>query len=1744
MRLEAITLHGFKSFAEKTVVKVLPGITGIVGPNGCGKCLSGDTLVALADGRVVAIRTLVEDGMEQAPFVHRLDDGLVAPATTTAPDVLTLDPVTLRLEQRPIGAFIRRAAPPFLLRVRTRAGRDVLTTHYHPFFSLEDGGLKVLTAEQLVQGVRIAVPRTLPIKPIAPETTARLALQRFAVDDRVYVPHSSGLQGWLDRARRLAGGWDTLARTAGVPAHFLTCVTSRQPVRIGVVGRVAARLSLAPPPIGRIASSRGLAVSMPEMDGRLARFLGYLIAEGRVTDASQVWFVNSDSGVNAEFDRLARELFGVVPRRLQYKATTSDTLVFSEALCLLLDRVFGIAIGGNSAGKAVPPQVLAASDEVVADFLSGLFEGDAFVHEARTKGRATPYVEYVSASRRLADDVCTLLLRLGVFPLLRPKRKRATNSAKGVLRTYYSVYVYGTEQVRRLAGRLRFVGAKQARLDAAAALRVRGNPNLDLIPGVTRLIRAAVKVGGLNVKAARRLSPRLAAYVEGRCEASREGLHEVADMIERSGVTSSRARPLMRQLRALADADVCWDEVVSIERTPPPEPWVYDLTIDETHNFVAANMVVHNSNISESVRWALGEQSAKSLRGQRMEDLIFHGTGSRKAIGLAEVELTFSNDGTLSVPWSEIAVARRLYRTGESEYLLNRQPTRLRDILDLFAGTGANPRAYSVMDQDKLNHVLTAKPHERRVFIEEAAGIARYKQQRNETQGKLDAARQNLVRVRDVMDEVRRQLGSLERQARKAQQYKALQSERRELALALVAADFAGLTAQAEALGQELTRLHDAEQGVRARQTGLAAREARQRELLQSSEHRLSDLRQSVQKIQGELERLLERREQMGVQLHELGEEAARLEAEVRVASERLDAIVGERETAVAASAEAERLGTERSTAVLALESEVGRHRSGLTAERDRLEALRLEQMRIAAERVDLMRQAGELRERQAQLARRGDRLALELAEAQAEAERLTGQRASLESVRDQAVIALTSLVAERERLAQMLADREARLSEAEARLAQARLDLASRSSSRDAVRELELAREGYGAGVRAVFAEGGTPALTGIVGTVADLLEVEPGLERAVEAVLGERLQWVIVEQFEHARAAVSWLRERGHGSATFLPLEKLQNGHRAAAPSGDLQWVVEHVTARAPSVLHYLLGQVAVVEHLDQAEALWRRNGVVATYVTPTGEVLSPTGRLRGGSEGTALAQSLLTRKRQLRELEDEVRRLTETVGGEQETVAALAAEVATLRARSSGLEQSVHARQAERLANEKDLEQSVREHERVHRHVETIGAESGQVAGEAADTDALLAQLGQHVEAAAAAESRQETAMAAVRAAIEVAQHTEAALGAQLTAGRVELAGIAERTEALRRELGRLDEMEADFGSRIDVGRQRQAQVSERRIWLAAERERTDATARDVAGERDRCEDEARQAGESHQGLAEELRAIEDEARAVHGEVNRLVGAIHGIELKATEGRVRREELAQEAYRTYGVDAAALRDLHDGTRDLVPVRERLAELEARLEAIGPVNLVADEEYRELDERLTFLQTQHDDLTASIKDLDKALRGMTRTAQERFAQAFEEVNGHFGRIFARLFEGGRAELRLVEAEEGGDPLDTGVELMAQPRGKRLQAVSLMSGGERALTGLALLFAIFYFRPSPFCVLDEVDAPLDDANIYRFLRVLRELTSQTQFLVITHNRKTMEAADILYGITMEEPGLSKLVSVNLGAPVAAAASA
>ena len=1147
------------------------------------------------------------------------------------------------------------------------------------------------------------------------------------------------------------------------------------------------------------------------------------------------------------------------------------------------------------------------------------------------------------------------------------------------------------------------------------------------------------------------------------------------------------------------------------------------------------------SNVADAIRWALGEQSPKTLRGNKMEDVIFHGSASRKMVGMAEVSLVFNNDGGLNVPWSEVAVARRLYRTGESEYLLNTNVCRLRDIQDLFAGTGVNPKAYALMDQERLNHVLTAKPWERRVFIEEAAGIARYKQQRSETQGKLDATRLNLQRLRDVMEEVRRQVSSIERQARKAQQYKALQSERQGLDLALLAADYSALATQHETVTREMDSLRETEEQHRARIATLTGRQALQSAAIQDTEYRLGDLRQSVQKIQGEAERLLERREQMGLQIQDLLAEEARLEEEIRGLAERRVALSAERDDKSRALDEARERHGRQDEEVRRVETQIEACRSALSERRERFETIRLEQIRVAGARADLTRSSGELRERRTQVDRRADRLAGELAAARAEADGLATTRQRLEVARQRTGAQLSLLSTELHEIETARRERETVRAAAQESLAELRVKLAARQSALEALERLEREREGYGAGVRAMFARTASGGLGGVVGTVADLLEVPNGLEAAVEAVLGDRLQWVVVERFEHARAALGYLEREGAGAATLLPLETLPAPATLPEDSGEVSWAARLIGGPSPSLLHYLLGRVGVVAHLDQAEILWRRNGVVATYVTRSGEVLSPSGRLTGGhrdSERQSNDQSLLGRKRAIRQLVEELGGLGRDVDAAAAHLEAVEGEVTALRVRLEGLQSNYQAQETARLSGEKDLESVQRESDRIARHLETLAAESQQLAGERNETASQLLELERALMAAAEQETRLGGDMTALQALLETGQGDEAGLTDRLTGCRVELATVAERVDSLGRDIERIVSLERDFGLQQEQSVARRAQTAERRSDLAAERERTDAQARDAVTERDRLEAEVAVFAEEHQRQLAERQAVDGELREVQQQLNGLVSRLHQLDLMETEGRVRGEELLQEARRRHAIETAeALLGAHDAGRHLDEVRQRHEELSTKLEAMGPVNLVADEEFRELTERLDFLRTQHDDVVASVKDLEKALRGMTRTAQERFQEAFEDINRHFSDIFSRLFEGGRAELRMVPPDEGeDDPLELGVELMAQPRGKRLQAVTLMSGGEKALTGLALLFAIFYHRPSPFCVLDEVDAPLDDANIHRFLRVLRELCTQTQFVVITHNRKTMEAADVLYGVTMEEPGLSRLVSVKLTA--------
>ncbi|HEV8310946.1 MAG TPA: chromosome segregation protein SMC [Methylomirabilota bacterium] len=1141
------------------------------------------------------------------------------------------------------------------------------------------------------------------------------------------------------------------------------------------------------------------------------------------------------------------------------------------------------------------------------------------------------------------------------------------------------------------------------------------------------------------------------------------------------------------------------------------------------------------TNIADALRWALGEQSPKALRGHRMEDVIFHGSTSRRPLGLAEALLTFSNDGDVPVPWSEISVGRRLYRDGESEYLLNKTACRLKDIHDLFLGTGVNPKAYALMEQERLAHILTARPLDRRVFVEEAAGITRYKQQRTETLQKIEATRQNLLRVRDVMDEVKRQLTSLERQARKARQYKALQGERRGLELALLAAEHAALLGEEARLSTEERTATDRAEALRARVAALTAEQELLRADAMAAEHRAADLRHGRDRAELELTTCLERATEIMRLEQELEGDLLRLGDEAETLAARLQALEEERAAKLALAGtlrdEFARLRQRALTEEAALEILRGRLREA----REEAERLRREQVVLAGRRTELGQILGGLEERGEQLGRRLERLTAEQGQADLERGRLLDDRSATDA---RLAEATARAAAHQATLARLAAALEAALG-ARARAVEeadeCRVALAARRSSLAALEELEAQRAGYGRGVQAVFAAAREARLEGVVGTVADLLEVPRELERAMEAALGERLQWVVVETFAAAKDALAYLG-RGGGQATFVPLDWLNGGPKGYLPVGEevIGPAGSLVGSGYPRLVENLLGSVVVVRDLGAAERLWSQNGNGTSFVTIAGEVLTPPGAVGGGRAAGGSDASLLARKRAIRDLQAGVAEADTALEAALGRVRAREAELTELAVQQKTAGAAREGAEADRLGAAKDLERLDQEAQRTGLFADTLRTEAAQLAAEAAGVGVELGARRGELAAVEVATTTADAGLARVLAGIESDATAEAARAQAFLEAQVDLAALAGRIDATESDVERLRGAEADVRERMSAGAARGIAVRERLGLTAAERARLEERAVALRQERDAAQAAAQVAAEALQALTERLRALGEEVRGSESELGRLTHSLRELSVRAAEARVRREDLETDARRQFEVTPEALRQTHDPARDMEAMRTRVEELGTKIAALEPVNLIADEEYRELDERLGFLRAQHDDLTASVKDLERALRGMTRTAQERFVRAFEAINRNFQELFARLFEGGHAELRLVEAPEGGDPLESGIEMVAQPRGKRLQAISLLSGGEKALTGLALLFAIFYYRPSPFCLLDEVDAPLDDANIHRFTRVLRELSGQTQFIVITHNRKTMEAADVLYGVTMEEPGLSRIVSVNL----------
>ncbi len=1148
------------------------------------------------------------------------------------------------------------------------------------------------------------------------------------------------------------------------------------------------------------------------------------------------------------------------------------------------------------------------------------------------------------------------------------------------------------------------------------------------------------------------------------------------------------------------------------------------------------------SNVSDAIRWVLGEQSPRALRGGSMADVIFAGSDGKRAMGFAEVSLVLDNsDGALPLDFTEVMITRRVDRSGEGEYFINQVPCRLKDVQELFMDTGIGKENYSIIGQGRIDEILSSKPEDRRALFEEAAGISRYKARKREAQRRLEETEQNLLRITDIIGELTANMEALAEQAEKASRYTALNDELTRLDVGLLARQLAGVVSRLEeqraanaALSQKAAeiegRLEAAEEALEvARQlvaaldeelnvlsvrlTEAAGRQERAEGRLALAEQQRQVLEVDAARLERELEALAGRMARVESEIAALRDQEAAVQRESERLAEELADLEAECRAAEAASAAAQAevdSRKDRIVAILQLEAE---KRNGVqAAERSAGEARRR-----------LTRLTEERTRAEADAAATGDRLAA-----------LAAQKAELQGQREVLLGGLADLAAQREAL-------DAELRALESRQAALREQIQAVSSRLRTLEELIGGFEGYQRGPRTVLQgrQKGAPWAADVLGSVAEVLRTEPRYERAIEVALGGAVQYLITATDAGAQRAIEHLKRTGGGRATFLPLNTIRpQGFRPeeeqefrGAP-GILGVALDLVRfhERFRPAIAALLGRTLVAENLDAALALGRRTGQRFRIVTLDGEVLAAGGAITGGETGSR-GTGLLGRERERDELRDRLQGLQAGLEAVRRDHERAAARRAALLARIAETEASLRALDARLTQAESEERRLADEARRWAQVLETYAQEAASVEAEIAEAEAAADRLrGELADLAAEREAME----AEVRRLSAEGQRREADLAERrrtVTELQVRMAGLHEQLRSLQAQRQRAE------AEREALDRERDEREQER----AAVSGRLEAVAADLAAARAEVEEAAAAraaiAAERDGAQARKL-AAQEQVNARERELRSLRRALSDVQQRRQQGEVEEARLAQEQEglvarlaEQYELTAAEALPRALPEEETEFARARIAALREQIRELGPVNLQAIEDYRAARERLEFLRAQEADLQEAKASLYRAISELDKRIKAHFYESFQEIRQAFQEVFTELFEGGKADLRLVDED---DLLETGIEIIAQPPGKKAQPLSLLSGGERAMTAIALVFALLRVRPSPFVVLDEVEAALDEANVERFSRYLKRASEHCQFICITHQRGTMEVADALYGVTMEGTGVSRVVSVRL----------
>jgi chromosome segregation protein len=1187
------------------------------------------------------------------------------------------------------------------------------------------------------------------------------------------------------------------------------------------------------------------------------------------------------------------------------------------------------------------------------------------------------------------------------------------------------------------------------------------------------------------------------------------------------------------------------------------------------------------SNVSDAIRWVLGEQSAKALRGGEMADVIFNGTDSRKPMGMGEVSLTLGGVGEESlraagveVSYDEVTLTRRIFRDGGSEYFLNRTPCRLKDVQQLFMGTGVGRTSYSILAQGHITQILSSKPEDRRMIFEEAAGITKFKSQKKESLRKLEYTEQNLLRIADLIKEVKRQIGSLQRQAGKARRYKQIQQELQHLETQLARHQF-------DVLQGEINARQETVENLRT-QIELGSNDVLR------FENEISHLRERL----SELEHEIAAQQQRGM---ELKAEADRHESRIQFNEERLREIESQNSRALAEIAQAEERCHAASSELLTIserltiaEAALVEHCSSLDTKREQLQQIdndlrtRQEQLRQAQSAAfgaaqDLSRLRNELNsldlQKQGNIIRL-EKLSAEKLQLEEERVRLEGRllefNASVEL--DKLNVATTRGSVEQ---------RQSRLRELQGELQQASAEQdkflqqqAEKRSRLTVLEQLEGSHEGFDAGAVAALRQSRS-----VIGSLADRIRVPDQFVTAVENALGHHLQLVLTEQPQAAQDILADLNTNKSGRASVAALSIQYKDDRQLAFEGEMapgqgESAIQNglqngqlvhaisVISAEPSVeplIRSLLGRTYIASDLISATAQIQNGHAGCDFVTLNGELLSRHGIYTGGysnknGAGGKMPSSILGRKNQIAELQAELNALQEQIAGASRRRGALLSEQTELQA---GLQQAqTELRQQEvaiatREGESKALENSNR---LLHQKIETVMFEVQNLAAQEEEglqkREALLARL---TELEARERAAQEQ-LATYAAELEDLRLQRDNANATLTESKVAMAAEEQLAASFRQQQTALEQRIRELSQVVEQRRSECSSFVSRKENAELEIQQSRSNIERLQHDREQVSAQTAELLGQKGAQESEIATREETLRSNRGRLTEQQNQRGALEVELAQKNMSVQNLREKVQQKYHLNLEDIRSecitiivadegpakvetltpeqmaAAGAATDWTSVAQQVETLQGRIDEMGPVNLVAIEEYEETEQRHQFLSQQHDDLVTAKAQLMEVINRINTQTRQMFIETFEKIRDNFRLMFTEVFGGGKADLVLSDLN---DVLESGIEIVARPPGKQLQAISLLSGGEQTMTAVSLLFSIYQVKPSPFCVLDELDAPLDEANVVRFVKILQRFLAHSQFIIITHNKRTIGMADVLYGVTMQEHGISKIVSVK-----------